>query len=172
MARDRSYDRGRAWRAGDEEEGGYGQRGLEGTQYGLERPRYGRYPGGESNGGVDYPAWPGRDRPTGRGSQNPIDRGAGAYAGVGPRGYRRSDERIAEDVNEGLTRNSRLDPSDVEVRVENGEVTLEGEVESRAAKRLAEDIAEAASGVFDVHNRLRIRNAGRAEPDPIDPPTM
>ena len=63
------------------------------------------------------------------------------YAGVGPRGYRRSDERIQEDVNELLTADPNIDASDIEVRVEAGVVTLTGVVEDRASKRLAEDLA-------------------------------
>ena len=45
-----------------------------------------------------------------------------------------------------------------------GEVTLTGSVESRHAKRLAEDIAESVSGVTHVENRLRVnRGAGEAD---------
>jgi osmotically-inducible protein OsmY len=43
----------------------------------------------------------------------------------------------------------------MDVRVESGEVTLEGTVDDRWEKRLAEDVAEAVPGVRDVHNRLR-----------------
>jgi osmotically-inducible protein OsmY len=42
------------------------------------------------------------------------------------------------------------------VQVENGEVILEGTVDSRPSKRMAEETAETVSGVHDVHNRLRI----------------
>ena len=43
------------------------------------------------------------------------------------------------------------------VRVAAGEVTLDGGVESRHAKRLAEDIAESVIGVTNVQNNLRVR---------------
>jgi osmotically-inducible protein OsmY len=76
--------------------------------------------------------------------------------GRGPKGYRRSDERIHEDVCDCLTDHPEVDASEIEVEVHHGEVTLAGTVESRYAKRLAEDIAEAVSGVHDVHNRLRV----------------
>jgi hypothetical protein len=36
-------------------------------------------------------------------------------------------------------------------------VTLDGVVENRAEKRLAEDCADSVEGVVDVHNQLRIR---------------
>lgn len=78
------------------------------------------------------------------------------FSGRGPKGYRRSDERITEEINETLTRHGDLDPSEIEVRVSNGEVTLTGTVASRRDKRLAEDLAERASGVQDVMNQLRV----------------
>jgi len=80
----------------------------------------------------------------------------GPHRGRGPKGYQRSDERITEDVNERLWQHSYIDASDIEVNVENGEVTLKGTVNTRYEKRLAEDIAETVSGVRDVHNQLRI----------------
>lgn len=81
----------------------------------------------------------------------------GPHRGRGPRGYRRSDERMLEDVSDALTWNGALDASEIEVEVEDGEVTLRGTVESRWAKRLTEDLAESVVGVRDVHNRLTIR---------------
>ena len=81
----------------------------------------------------------------------------GRHFGRGPKGYRRSDERIREDVNEELTRHPDIDATEIEVLVENGEVTLVGAVEERRDKRLAEDIVERISGVNEVHNQLRAR---------------
>lgn len=81
----------------------------------------------------------------------------GPFAGRGPRGYQRSDERIREDVSERLAQHGQLDASDVEVQVVGGEVTLTGSVPSRHAKRLAEDVAECVFGVREVHNQLRAR---------------
>lgn len=82
------------------------------------------------------------------------------HTGKGPRGWRRSDERLAEDVNERLTVHPDVDAGDIEVVVQDGEVTLTGTVDSRASKRLAEDIAADVSGVNDVHNRLRVGSSG------------
>jgi osmotically-inducible protein OsmY len=53
----------------------------------------------------------------------------------------------------------QLDASEIEVSVEKGEVTLQGHVDSRAAKRRAEDCAEAAVGVSHLQNNLRVRSA-------------
>lgn len=82
----------------------------------------------------------------------------GPYAGKGPRGYQRSDERIREELNDRLTAHGLIDATDVECRVQNGEVTLTGFVDSRAAKRAAEDVAEDIHGVREVNNQLRIRS--------------
>ncbi|MBV8520226.1 MAG: BON domain-containing protein [Acidobacteria bacterium] len=86
------------------------------------------------------------------------DRGAAreSYRGRGPKNWRRSDERIREIVNELLTEHDGIDATDIEVSVENGEVTLTGHVGSRWEKRLADDIAHSCGGVHDVHNRLKV----------------
>lgn len=84
------------------------------------------------------------------------DEGAGSFRGRGPKSYQRSDARILEDVNDRLTDDPHLDASEIEVRVENREVTLAGSVPSRFEKRHAEDIAESVSGVTHVQNNLRI----------------
>src|SRR5690606_35444851 len=57
--------------------------------------------------------------------------GRGVHVGRGPKGYRRSDEAIADDIDERLTRHPDLDATDIEVRVMNGEVSLTGEVDGR-----------------------------------------
>lgn len=82
-----------------------------------------------------------------------------SHRGRGPKNWRRSDDRIFEEVNEILTEHHELDASEIEVKVENGEVTLTGLVASRRDKRLAEDLAESCRGVVDVHNQLRIQLA-------------
>jgi len=82
------------------------------------------------------------------------------HRGRGPKGYRRSDERIKEDVNDRLSDDYYLDASDVEVAVENMEVTLTGTVRNRNDKRRAEDLAESVSGVTNVENRLRVKQSG------------
>jgi len=82
------------------------------------------------------------------------------HRGRGPKGYRRSDERIKEDVNDRLSDDYYLDASDVEVSVENTEVTLTGTVRNRSDKRRAEDLAESVSGVTNVENRLRVKQSG------------
>ena len=96
------------------------------------------------------------DAPLGVVSEAPAS-APGPYVGLGPKGYRRSDERIREDVCERFTAHGDLDPTDVEVGVQGGEVMLAGTVSTRTQKRLAEDIVEAVIGVVEVHNHLRVR---------------
>jgi len=89
--------------------------------------------------------------------------GLGQHRGRGPRGYRRSDDRIREDVCDLLTDDPRIDATDIEVVVENGELTLSGTVSTRDEKRRAEDLVENLPGVRDVHNRLRTNQPGLLE---------
>jgi hypothetical protein len=90
------------------------------------------------------------------GLTNDWDDGGGRFAGRGPKGYRRSDERIREDVSDRLTDDTWLDASNIEVKVEAGMVTLTGNVASRDDKRRAEDIAMSCSGVKDVINQIHV----------------
>ncbi|WP_244610352.1 CBS domain-containing protein [Microvirga pakistanensis] len=78
------------------------------------------------------------------------------HRGRGPRNYQRSDDRIREDVSERLGDDVRVDASEIEVTVQNREVTLTGTVRDRNEKRWAEDIAESVSGVTHVQNNLRV----------------
>ena len=128
--------------------GGYGRTG----EYG-ERGGHGFWRGGAESG-------------VGAGateSRSSRARGRANFAGVGPRGYRRSDERISDEINEALTRHPDIDASDVIVSVLAGHVTLDGFVDDRAAKHLAEDLAAAALGVSDVTNNLRIGTEPRTD---------
>ena len=72
------------------------------------------------------------------------------------RGYRRSDERIKEDVCERLTQHGQIDASGMQIDVKDCEVTLRGSVSDRRTKRMAEDVAEGVAGVRDVRNELRV----------------
>lgn len=80
------------------------------------------------------------------------------YRGKGPKNYKRSEERIREDVSDRLSDHPYIDASDIEVSVTGSEVTLTGTVDSKQTKRRAEDVAESVSGVTDVHNQLRVRS--------------
>jgi hypothetical protein len=81
---------------------------------------------------------------------------SGQHRGKGPKNYTRSEERIKEDVSDALSEDSFLDASGIEVSVKEGEVTLNGEVDSRYSKHRAEDLSEDVTGVTNVQNNLRV----------------
>jgi len=83
-----------------------------------------------------------------------------AHRGRGPKGYKRSDARIDEEVHERLTDDPWLDASEIGVAVSGGEVTLTGTVDDREAKHRAERIVEDLSGVNHVQNNIRVRSSG------------
>ena len=131
----------------------YGERGR---SYDYDRDRYGQ---GDERGWWDrasdaVASWFGDEEAERRRHQ---DQQREHRRGRGPKGYRRSDERIKEDVNDRLSDDYYIDASEVEVAVTNTEVTLTGTVNSREDKRRAEDIAESVSGVTNVENRLRVK---------------
>lgn len=78
------------------------------------------------------------------------------FIGRGPKGYRRSDDRIYEEVCETLMRSPDVDASTIGVRVHEGTVLLEGKVEDRHSKRMAEYVIEDLPGVLDVRNEIRV----------------
>lgn len=95
------------------------------------------------------------------------------HRGRGPKGYKRSDERISEDAHQRLTDDPWLDASAINVSVSGSEVTLSGTVTSREAKHRAERIVEDISGVNHVQNNLRVdkgsyfTSAGRGYGDSV-----
>ncbi|WP_034386337.1 BON domain-containing protein [Deinococcus sp. YIM 77859] len=131
---------------------GYGQSGMSGMDRGMYGSQGASYGGGY--GGGQYGSMgQGYGQDSGQG-------GMQSYRGRGPKGYQRSDERIREEVNDALEDDHSVDASDIEVQVQNGEVTLTGTVSDRQQKRRAEECAERVRGVKDVHNQLRVQQGG------------
>jgi osmotically-inducible protein OsmY len=56
-----------------------------------------------------------------------------------------------------LWRHGAIDASELDVAVENGEVTLTGSVPDRRMKRLAARVIETVPGVREVFNQIRVR---------------
>ena len=129
---------GSGYGGGDRRRTGYGQRESGSAAFSSARPT--RFPLGSA---IATPS-------------GGVSRTTGAE---GPKGYKRSDPRIQEDVNDRLADDPYLDASEIEVTVTNGEVTLSGTVDSRQARRRAEDIAEQLSGVTHVQDNVRVRSA-------------
>lgn len=82
-----------------------------------------------------------------------------SYRGRGPKNYKRSDERLTEEICERLTQDHRIDAGEIEVSVSDGEVTLKGQVTDRRQKHMAEDLAESVTGVKDVTNQIRVASS-------------
>jgi hypothetical protein len=157
--------------------GGYGAGPgyMGGAEYGYGAPmgwtwsgqqRWGRQP---STGQTYGEAWRQADEPSSErygndryssgeryGTERTSGLFRGSFAGRGPRGYQRSDDRIREDICERMCDNAELDASAIEIVVLNGEVTLQGSVTDRYDKRLAEDLTHGVSGVREVNNQLRV----------------
>lgn len=153
---------GRGYGGGYGRSGDYGERGGRGSWGRGQQSGIGPAYGSSSYGGYGYSSGF-SDMSQGRTSSYDSTfggRSPRSFAGRGPKNYRRSDDRIREDVNEELTRNPDIDATDIEVRVEAGTVTLSGQVDSRHAKRLAEDVCESITGVQEVDNQLRVQRAG------------
>jgi osmotically-inducible protein OsmY len=86
--------------------------------------------------------------------------GAGKFLGKGPKGYKRSDERLREDISERLMQSGSIDSSEVTVEVADGTVTLQGTVPERRMKHEIEDLIDRCLGVKDIDNRVRVQRAG------------
>ena len=88
-------------------------------------------------------------------SVNGFGGSGGPFAGRGPKGYKRDDRRIREDVCDTLLGDSEVDASEIVVSVTEGEVTFDGTVSDRATKHYVECIGAACLGVTGVQNNLR-----------------
>jgi hypothetical protein len=163
----RAGSRSGRWSANEQPDdyGRYGWRQPQGEEYYGQRhglDPYGNpgYPGRAAgySGGIGE-SWqqPGRGQGRSPGVQwDRDDRYGSGHRGKGPRSYTRSDDRITEDVNDRLTQEDDIDASEIDVKVSDGEVTLNGAVDSKRCKRFAEDCADSVSGVKHVQNNLRI----------------
>ena len=138
-----AQNRDRNWQDRDQHQGGQGHRGHYGTDETQGRGFWDR-------ASDEVSSWFGDDEARHR-------REMDEHLGRGPKGYTRSDERIREDVNDRLTDDGWLDASDIEVQVSSNEVTLAGEVNSRAERRRAEDIVDVVTGVKHMQNNLRVK---------------
>lgn len=83
----------------------------------------------------------------------------GEHTGKGPKNYRRSEERIREDVCEVLAHHGGIDASEIEVSVSEGVVTLSGSVDSRQMKRMAEEAIDHLAGVQDIKNEIKVEDS-------------
>ena len=59
------------------------------------------------------------NRSSERSSERPFDRSESQFSGRGPKGYRRSDDRVKEEVCETLSLSPRVDATEIEVDVKD-----------------------------------------------------
>ena len=97
------------------------------------------------------------------------EREARGFRGRGPQGYVRPDERIRDDIIDRLTDDDDIDASQILLMIEEGVVTLTGNVPERGMKHRAEDIAAEASGVREVRNEIRVDTARPRSAAPARP---
>ncbi|MCC6909671.1 MAG: BON domain-containing protein [Phycisphaerales bacterium] len=174
---------------GGSEYGQYGG-GQYGGQYGGGQQQRGQYGGAEYGnqygGGQGYGGYGGYGGFEGTGRRE-----SGSYAGMGgiggvsgfgqsqrgsdgdsgrrrygkpPKNFQRSSDRIRDDIAERLMSEPGIDASDVDIRMQERNVVLEGTVPDRWMKRYIEDVAEEVMGVEDVENHIRVkRESSRSE---------
>jgi len=135
----------------------YGYQG-QGSNWNYPGRNPGSWSGSDYDQGINQGRnWGGNQGQNWNSNQGSFQSGQGEYYGRGPQGYKRSDDRIKEDINDRLTWHGNVDATNIQVTVKSGEVTLDGSVSDRHQKRMAEDVAEQVQGVTDVQNRLRIQ---------------
>ncbi len=138
--------------------GGYGSGGYTGGGNNSSYNRFGDDDGDRgflAKAGDEIASWFGDDDAERRRNQDQDHRGRG------PANYTRSNERLLEDACERLTHDRYLNASNINVTADDNEITLDGTVDSRQAKRRAEDCVHDISGVKHVQNNLRIDDSMR-----------
>lgn len=128
---------------------GYGYSDAESYEWDRAMNPNVRYVPGENN------------RDLSRRSRYADERREKSHYGKGPKNYRRSDERIYEDVCEVLSIHPEIDASEISVDVDNGVVILEGSVETRRIRALTEEVVEGLFGVDEVENNLQVMERDR-----------
>lgn len=87
----------------------------------------------------------------------------GPYSGLGPV-YNDAGDPTGQEVASRLTQHGQVDASNIEITIDDGEVLLEGTVDSEETKRLAQEALESIGGVKIVQNSLQVQ-ADRSEPE-------
>jgi hypothetical protein len=77
---------------------------------------------------------------------------------------RKSDDELKNKVKENLRKNDKLDPSRIEVYVNNSAITLKGSVKTYEERGLAGQAAWNVSGVSEVLNDLQV-----TDPETVGP---
>lgn len=78
------------------------------------------------------------------------------HYGKGPRNWP-SQERILQMASERLFFSQDVDAQNIEIRFDDGVLSLKGDVADRGQKKAAEECVESVPGVIDVQNELKIK---------------
>lgn len=78
------------------------------------------------------------------------------FSGRGPKGWKLTDEKLREKVSEVLLHSHDVDPTNLEVVVEDRVIYLRGSIPSKGMKRVAEDLVGSIPGVEDVFTELKV----------------
>lgn len=78
-----------------------------------------------------------------------------------------NDDEMRQLVRERIAEHTGLDPDDITVRVEAGQVVLEGRVGTDGERRIAEHVVTDVVGIVDVRNDMVVDPLRRAE-SPMD----
>jgi osmotically-inducible protein OsmY len=78
------------------------------------------------------------------------------YSGIGPKGYKRSDAVLEEEIVRRLTHHPNIDASAVNVVVKNNVALLSGVVFDREDKFTIEDVIDDIHGIDDLKNDIKV----------------
>ncbi len=82
---------------------------------------------------------------------------------VNPGQQKFDDDTLKEGLEDAYERHALLHDRGIDVEVENGRLTLDGEVRSAYEKQLAADLASRTPGVVEIDNGLEVGGADEAE---------
>ncbi len=85
-----------------------------------------------------------------------------------PEEPRLTDNEIIENIQNILKRNENINPVNMQVDVENGNVTLSGSVSHSRERSKAEDIANSVKGVVDVKNEIKVKPSSVRKDEEIE----
>lgn len=89
-----------------------------------------------------------------------------------PLGIERSDEDLAQEVRNQIEQEAQLSPEgrEITVSVQDGQVTLEGQVQSEEESQQIEQIAADVAGEENVDNQLETGQASPQEQEQTEQP--
>lgn len=139
---------------GDKGQGGYGEF-TDQKQGGFGESQGRHAQSGQGRGGVEF---------AGHSHESKAAQGTtgSGHRGRGPKDHVRPDDSIVDDIVSRLTDDEHIDATEILVAVQDGVVTLTGNVSQRRMKHHAEDLVADARGVRDVHNAIRVDDGSRA----------